>query len=161
MNNLTQGTNCWKAIFAVVLVTGLALLSSCSNSAAATIIFTKWGTTNGAPPVLMNMEGVVSGDAGAGKYVGEVLEYKPTPTGANITALYHINGKMHSFTARMSVTEDDKTGTAMLKGVVTDGWMKDAKVTGSYTVITPSGIINAQNGAGGDVAFQGTLHVEP
>jgi hypothetical protein len=107
------------------------------------------------------MEGVVSGDAGAGKYTGEVLEYNDaTGPVSTLKADYHINGGTHQFTARLNVTQDNKKGTAVLKGVVTDGWMKGAQVNGTYQVIAPSGIINAINGGAGDVCFQGTLHLK-
>lgn len=144
------------------------LIASCSQpssadsrSTGADVIFTKWVTTAGTAPVVMNMAGVVSGDAGAGKFVGEVLEYSPTDTTTKITADYHINGGTHQFTAHLSVTQDNIKGTAVLKGVVTEGWMKGAAASGSYQVITPSGIINAQPpSVGGDVCYQGSLHIQ-
>ena len=141
-----------------------ALVAGCSQPAAIAtpdVIFTKWITTAGTAPVVFNMAGVVSGDAGAGQLVGEVLEYSPTPTTTNIKALYHINGGTHQFTARLSVTQDNIKGTAVVNGVVTDGQMKGAEVRGSYQVIAPSGIINAQQGVGGDACYQGTLHIQP
>ena len=110
-------------------------------------------------PIARVNAGVVSGDVGAGQYVGEVLEYNPTDTITKVTALYHINGGTHQFTARLSVTQDNKKGTAVLTGVVTDGWMKGSQVSGSYQVIGPSGIVNAQQGVGGDYAYQGTITI--
>jgi len=123
------------------------------------VIFTKWGTTEGVPPVMFNMAGIVSGDVGGGQYVGEVLELTPTGATTTIKALYHLNGSAHQLTAQLTVVEDNKTGTAVLKGVVTDGWMKGAKVRGTYQTIAPCGIINAANGAFGDVCYQGTLRI--
>jgi hypothetical protein len=109
---------------------------------------------------MMNMAGVVSGDSGAGLYTEEVLEYKPGDAITTVVADYHINGGAHQFTAHLNVIQDNKKGTAVLTGTVTDGWMKGAEVNGNYYVITPSGIINAQQGVGGDYAYQGTLHVQ-
>ena len=152
-----------KLILISLLVLAISgLLAGCSQPAAIATpdaTFTKWVTTAGTAPVVMNMAGVVSGDVGAGQYVGEVLEYNPTDTITKVTALYHINGGTHQFTARLSVTQDNKKGTAVLTGVVTDGWMKGSQVSGSYQVIGPSGIVNAQQGVGGDYAYQGTITI--
>jgi hypothetical protein len=154
----------------VVLVAGFAILASSlgwlTASAAnnANAAFTKWVTTAGTAPVVFNMAGVVSGDVGGGKYAGEVLSLTSTstPTTPGITkieALYHMNGGTHQFTADLHITQDDKKGTAVIEGIITDGWLKGAKVQGEYTVIAPCGIINAQQGAFGDACFQGTLHI--
>ena len=119
------------------------------------VIFTKWVTN------FPNMAGVVSGDAGAGLFVGEILDIKPTTNGDVIDALYHINGGVFQFTAHNYVTEDFRTGTAMIRGVVTDGPMKGAQVRGQFQQISPCGIFNAQKGDGGDVCLQGTLTIGP
>ena len=135
-----------------------------SNDAAdnnADAVFTKWVTTAGTAPVIFNMAGLVSGDVGGGKYAGEVINLdQSTPGVTKIEALYHMNGGTHQFTADLNVTQDDKKGTATIKGVVTEGWLKGAEVQGEYTVIAPCGIINAQQGVFGDACFQGTLHVQ-
>jgi hypothetical protein len=132
----------------------------------ADITFTKWVTSAGVAlnsartaPVQYNMEGVVSGDVGGGKYAGEVLSLTSSAGITKIEALYHINGGTHQFTADVFVTQDDSKGTAVIKGVVTDGWLKGAQVQGEYQVIGPCGIINAQTGPFGDLCFQGTLHI--
>lgn len=151
----------------VVLVAGFAILASSlgwlTASAAnnnANAAFTKWVTTAGTAPVVFNMAGVVSGDVGGGKYAGEVINLdQSTPGITKIEALYHMNGGTHQFTADLHITQDDKKGTAVIEGVITDGWLKGAKVQGEYTVIAPCGIINAQQGAFGDACFQGTLHI--
>jgi hypothetical protein len=161
----------WKILLALVLVAGLAAISSSlgrqvasAHSPAApksaSAIFTKWGTTFGTAPVLLNMEGVVSGDVGGGKFVGEVLSSTDTAGTTKIVALYHLNGGTHQFTARVHVTLDDATGVGVLKGRVTDGWLKGANVRGGFQTIAPCGIINAQNGQNGDVCFQGTLDLQ-
>lgn len=153
-----------KLILAISLALAVsALLAGCSQPAATAspdAIFTKWVTTAGTAPVVMNMAGIVSGDVGAGLYTGEVLEYKPGDAITTVVADYHIKGGIHQFTAHLNVTQDNKKGTAVLKGTVTDGWMKGSQVSGTYQVIGPSGIINAQQGVGGDYAYQGTLTIQ-
>jgi len=106
-----------------------------------------------------NMSGVVSGDVGAGLFVGEVLNEVDTATTTKVDALYHINGNAFQFTAHNHVLQDNIKGTAVIHGVVKDGPLKGAKVLGEYHVVSPCGIINAQNGDAGDVCFQGTLTV--
>ena len=131
-----------------------------SSNGNANVTFTKWVPSAGTAPILFNMEGVVSGDVGGGKYVGEVLNLdQSTPGITKIHALYHMNGGTHQFTADLQVTQDDKKGTADLKGTVSEGWLKGAQVQGEYQVIAPCGIINAQTGPFGDTCFQGTLHI--
>jgi hypothetical protein len=117
-------------------------------------IFLKWLTN------FPNMEGVVSGDPGGGLFAGEVLKRTETKRFVKIEALYHINGKDFQFTAHNHILQDKQTGTAVIHGVVVDGPMKGAHVRGQYQQITPCGIINAQQGDGGDVCYQGTLTVK-
>ncbi len=138
--------------------------SADSRSASADIIFTKWVTAETpVAPVLAKMAGVVSGDAGAGLFAGDVLALSTSSNGntTHLTALYHINGGKHPFTARLSVTQDNTKGTAVLNGVVTDGWMKGVRVSGTYQVIYPSGITNSiTSGPFSNYCFQGTLHIQ-
>jgi len=171
--NMSRNRSIGLIVLGIVLVAGFAILASSlgwltafADSSAANgtvnVIFTKWITSPGTAPVQVNMEGVVSGDVGGGKFVGEVLKLdnSTTPGITNIHALYHINGGTHQFTADLQVTQDDKKGTAVIKGVVTEGWLKGAQVQGGYQVIAPCGITNAQTGVAGDVCFQGTLHIQ-
>ena len=181
MNNSTQASSkgssrilwfkSWKVIGALMLVaslvgtsTALAMQATAADSSRdggnAQVIFTKWVTSPGVAPVLFNMAGVVSGDVGGGQYVGEVLDLTSTEATTTIKALYHLNGSAHQLTAELTVVQDNKAGTAVLQGVVTDGWMKGAKVRGAYQVIAPCGILNAQNGPFGDICFQGTLRIQ-
>jgi hypothetical protein len=107
------------------------------------------------------MAGVVSGDAGGGTFAGEVLNYNHTDAIDTVEALYQVNGRAPRFTAHVFVTQDNLKGTGVIKGSVTDGSLKGARVNGEYWVINPCGIINAQNGAFGDVCFQGNLIIKP
>jgi hypothetical protein len=117
------------------------------------VIFTKWVTN------FPNMAGLVSGDAGGGTFAGEVLNYDHTAAVDKIEALYHINGRAYHFTAHNFVTQDNLKGTAVIEGIVLDGPLKGERVRGEYQVISPCGVINAQNGSSGDVCFQGTLSI--
>lgn len=119
------------------------------------VVFTKWVTD------WPNMAGLVSGDVGGGTFAGEVLKYTPSAAIDKIEALYHLNGGAHQLTAHVFVTQNNLNGTAAIKGVVTDGPLQGARVRGGYQVISPCGIINAQNGSIGDVCFQGTLDIGP
>jgi hypothetical protein len=119
------------------------------------VTFIKWVTN------WPNMAGVVSGDVGGGTFAGEVLNYNHTDAIDTIEALYHINGGALQFTAHNIVTQDNLKGTAVIKGSVTDGSLKGARVSGEYQVISPCGIINAINGTVGDVCFQGNLIIKP
>jgi len=119
------------------------------------VVFTKWVTD------WPNMAGLVSGDVGGGTFAGEILKYTPTTAIDKIEALYHLNGGAHQLTGHVFVTQDNLNGTAAIKGVVTDGPLKGARVRGTYQVIAPCGVINAQNGSIGDVCFQGTLDIGP
>jgi len=117
------------------------------------VIFTKWITD------FPNMAGIVSGDVGGGLFAGEILNAENTATTSKLEALYHINGGAFKFTAHNFITQNNLKGTAVINGVVIDGPLKGAQVRGEYQVISPCGIVNAQNGAAGDVCFQGTLTI--
>jgi hypothetical protein len=163
-----RSTKTGQVLVVLVLVAALLALPAALGGRAAladggdqraSATFTKWIVSTGTGPVVFNMAGIVSGDVGGGQYVGEVLELKSTASTTKITALYHINGGLHQFTARLHVTQDNATGTAVIKGVVVDGWMRGAQVRGGYQTIAPCGIINAQQGPAGDACFQGTLNL--
>jgi len=117
------------------------------------VIFTKWITD------FPNMAGLVSGDVGGGTFAGEILNITPTTNGEIIEALYHINGGAYHFTAHNFVTQNNLKGTAVIDGLVLDGPLRGERVHGEYQVISPCGVINAQNGSSGDVCFQGTLSI--
>lgn len=105
------------------------------------VSFIKWIT--GWP----NMAGVVSGDVGPGTFAGEIIDYQPTPAVTSIVADYHINvGSPQGFTAHNYVTQDNVAGTAVIRGVVTEGPLKGRQVRGEYQVVYPCPVINAQQG---------------
>jgi len=165
----------WRILFALVLVAAFAGLSVAGSTQVAladkggtdghtfTATFTKWVISTTAAGAPLNMIGKVGGDVGKGPFVGEVLKYTPGDvTNGNITqieALYHFDGRRHSFTAHVYVTENDNVGTAVITGRVTEGWLEDAQVTGAYTVFTNCPIATPGN-VYGTLCFQGTLHIQ-
>ena len=84
------------------------------------VIFTKWITD------FPNMAGLVSGDAGAGLFAGEILGVTPTTDGEIIEALYHINGGAYHFTAHNFITQNNLKGTAVIDGLVS-GWAAERR----------------------------------
>ena len=142
---------------ALVMVTAFAALPSSLGAQVAladvgehghnfNVTFTKWITT------FPNKARVVGDDVGTGTFAGEILNYAPGTVITNIEALYHVNGRKHSFTAHVFVTENEVTGTAVIKGMVTDGWLKGRPLRGEYTIIScPDKTLG--------VCFQGALHI--
>lgn len=104
------------------------------------------------------MTGVVGGDVGTGTYAGEVLSLTTEGNITTIVALYHFNGRVHSFTAHVIVTMNNTLGTAEITGRVTEGWLKDASVIGEFNVmgICP---ISTPGNQEGTQCYQGILHI--
>jgi hypothetical protein len=106
---------------------------------------------------------VVAGDVGDGRFAGEVLSDDTTSMPgfwlANVR--YEFYGSEHSFITHLRVTKDDTKLpiTATIRGVVTKGWLKGARVTGEYTqhdscpVPTPGNVFGA-------ICWQGSLHLQ-
>jgi hypothetical protein len=135
------------------------------NHRSADVTFTKWVTSLPADPSTLagvSMAGVVGGDVGPGVYAGKVISDDTTskPGFWLGQALYGFNGSKHSFVAYNFITENDTTTpiTATIRGVVIQGWMTGARVTGEYRqwdtcpIPTPGNVF-------GSVCFQGTLHL--
>jgi hypothetical protein len=115
--------------------------------------FTKWITN------YPNMGGIVGGDVGTGTFAGEVLSRVTVGDTTRLEALYHFNGSKHSFTAHVFVTSADVAGTATIKGLVTEGWHKDASLTGEYTIWGVCPIPTPGITQGSTKCFQGILHI--
>jgi hypothetical protein len=165
----------WRMLFALVLVvaslfavapTQLALADSGGvKGHTFDFTFTKWVTSVPNYPSMDGaiMAGVVGGDVGNGRYAGEVITYDDSsePGFTLINARYEFHGEKHSFIADVNVTQDNTAGTASITGVITQGWLKGAQLTGEYTVwdtcpiLTPGNVGNVA----GTLCFQGTLHV--
>ena len=138
---------CTVVLLALSIGTGIASADANRGHSAAENTFTKWITTFPA------MAGVVGGDVGAGAFAGEILTYTPGNTPSDptvIEALYHFNGARHSFTAAVHV---EQTGlSAVVTGVVTDGWLRGNAVRGTYLQVDCA---ESPNG----ICFRGTLDV--
>jgi hypothetical protein len=155
-NNSVVTTKTWWMVLALALLTALFALPSSLGTLEAQdaadgddngdITFTKWVTT------VPNMAGIAGGDVGTATFAGDILNFTPGTDFTYIEALYHITGNNHSFTAHVFVTENQVTRTAVIRGVVTDGWLKDRQVGGNYTIISCPGQTNG-------MCFQGTLHL--
>ena len=125
--------------------------------------FTKWATSlpvNYPSLAGVLMEGIVGGDVGNGVYAGEVLSDDLTQQPAYwiANAQYEFHGEENSFIADVHVVQNNSTGTAVITGVVTQGWLKGAHLTGEYTVM-PSCPIATPGNVFGTLCFQGTLHI--
>lgn len=143
---------------------GLVLIAAVAGSALAYSgsakghtfddTFTKWVTDSTAGV----MVGVVGGDVGPGAYAGQILAMNDVGGVTSIHALYHFNGSKHAFTADVNIAQSDAAGTATITGLVTEGWLKGASVTGEYNVLQICSMDTPGN-AYGTVCFRGALHV--
>jgi hypothetical protein len=148
----------WGIALGLVLVAAIAgsALAYSGSAKGHTFddTFTKWVTDSTAG----TMVGVVGGDVGPGAYAGQILTYNDDKTTTTIHALYHFNGSKHAFTADVNIAQSDAAGTATITGLVTDGWLKGASVTGEYNVLAVCPIQTPVN-AYGTVCFQGALQI--
>jgi hypothetical protein len=166
-----------RRVWALVLVAVAGTLSMSVSPAAAMaggrdhprdadVTFTKWVTSLPVDPSTLagvHMAGVVGGDVGRGRYVGRVISDDTTsmPGFWLAHARYGFHGRRHGFVADVHVTENDTTVpvTATIRGVVTRGWLKGARVTGRYRkwdscpIATPGNVF-------GSICFQGRLHLQ-
>jgi hypothetical protein len=129
------------------------------------VTFTKWASSPPAnPPSVVGIyfAGVVGGEVGTGRLAGEVLSDSQMVARFWLGhARYEFYGEKHSFIADVHVTENHTTdpATAVVTGVVTQGWLKGAQVTGEYTVMPVCPIATPGN-VFGTLCFQGTLHID-
>ena len=129
------------------------------------VTFTKWVTSLPAhPPSFagVSMVGVVGGAVGIGRYAGAVLSDNLSVPGFWLAhARYEFYGQKHALIADVHVTENDTLtpNQATITGVVTQGWLKDAHLTGEYTVMPVCPIATPGN-VFGTLCFQGTLHIQ-
>ena len=123
--------------------------------------FTKWITGPGPAPIVASMAGIVGGDVGDGTFTGEVLTLvdNPAPPVGDgtrvINAAYHFNGSRHSFSALMHVVATGHAfgDTAVLTGVVTEGWLAGNLISAEYTQGT------CTHGGLTTTCFSGTLDI--
>jgi hypothetical protein len=101
------------------------------------VTFTKWMTSQPAnPPSLAgaSMAGIVGGAVGEGRFAGEVLSDDFSESGFWLAhTRYEFYGEKHSFTADVHVTETLATNKAVFTGIITQGWLKGAQVSGEWT----------------------------
>ena len=130
--------------------------ASAANASAAPVelAFTKWFTTYPA------MTGNTS--YGAGTFAGTILKRTAFDNGVivQLQARYMVTDPSgsHSFTALIEGTENLKTATAVLNGVVTEGWMVGARVHVTFQIITPCALAIGPSVPG--VCFQGIIRVQ-
>ena len=120
------------------------------------VTFEKWFTTYPA------MTGNTS--HGAGTFAGRILERTAFDNGVivKLEALYMItdpSGEGHSFTAHIQGTSNVQTQTAVLNGVITEGWRSGARVHVTFDVITPCALATGPSVMG--VCFRGTIRIQP
>jgi hypothetical protein len=120
------------------------------GAAPVEVTFTKWITTYPA------LAGVTGGDV-AGTFVGEVLSFTPFDNGviADVRARYEVRAGAHSFTAEIEGKQNNETATAVLNGVVTEGWLAGARVHVEFDVISTC------TGKPEGPCFRGTIRVMP
>jgi hypothetical protein len=112
------------------------------------ITFTKWIT---AYPAMAG----VTGGAVVGTYAGEVLSRTPFDNDVivQLQARYEVidPSGLHSFT---TIIQGKSTkGTAVLNGVVTEGWMTGAQTHVTFETVTPCHF------GTNNVCFQGTIRI--
>ena len=114
------------------------------------VTFTKWITTFPA------MAGFTGGDV-VGTYAGEVLNRTAFDNGVivQLEARYEVidPSGLHSF--KTIIQGKSTNGSAVLNGVITEGWMVGARTQVTFETITP-----CQFGTR-NVCFQGTIRVTP
>jgi hypothetical protein len=153
---LSKGWGIALGLVLVAAIAGSALAySGNAKGHAFDDTFTKWVTDSTAGV----MVGVVGGDVGSGAYAGQILTMNDVDGVTSIHALYHFNGSKHAFTADVNIKQSDAAGTATITGIVTEGWLKGASVTGEYNVLPVCSMPTPGN-AYGTLCFQGVLHVQ-
>ena len=116
------------------------------------VTFTKWVTAFPA------MAGFTGGEVD-GTFEGEVLDRTPFDNGVivQLNARYQVidpNG-LHSFTAIIQGTQNNQTRSAVLNGVITEGWLAGSQVHVDFDVVTPCEL------GSHNTCFRGTIRVMP
>lgn len=160
-NRRTRALALIGVVALLTLSLGAGVVSAGSDSRNADNTFTKWVTNFGTG----TMVGVVGGDVGDGTYAGQVLSMGTVGDVTTIHATYGFNGSRHSFIADVQVVQTGATNgsTAVITGVVTDGWLKGNQVQGEYTQIAcTNGVEDPQRCYRGTLdILRGSKHVGP
>jgi hypothetical protein len=147
------------AMIASVVITACSDMTAPRNDKLVTpstaaphieVTFTKWFTT------FPDMTGFTGGDV-AGTFAGEVLSLNPFDNGVivQLQARYEVTDPSgsRSFKALIEGKQNNKTGTAVLNGVITEGWLVGSHVHVTFQVITcPPGT--------GNRCFQGIIRIQ-
>jgi hypothetical protein len=117
--------------------------------------YEKWITT--FPAMAGNADGV------NGAFTGTILQRVVSTDGTivHLRAEYVIDNtrrRGHSFTAVVEGDQNLVTRTAVLTGVVTDGWKKGAPVLVNFDVLSPCTVATAP--AAAKTCFKGTIYIE-
>ena len=127
------------------------------NPSAAPVVltFTKWFTTY--PAMTGNIPSY-----GDGTFAGTILKRTAFDNGVivKLEARYVVTDPSgsHSFAALIEGTENLETASAVLNGVVTEGWMVGARVHVTFQIITPCALATGPSVRG--VCFQGTIRIQ-
>jgi hypothetical protein len=164
----------WRLLLALMLVAPLAALSAAGPTTLALadsggvqghtfdVTFTIWMTTLPAHPpsrVGVPLSGVVGGAVGIGSFTGIVLSDDLTVPGFWLGQdQFGFSGQKHSFVADVHITHNATTGVAVITGVVTQGWLKGAQLSGEYKTMPVCPIATPGN-VFGMLCFQGTLQI--
>jgi hypothetical protein len=115
------------------------------------VTFTKWFTT------FPNMTGFTEGDV-AGTFAGQILSLNPFDNGVivQLQARYEVTDPSgnRSFKAVIEGTQNNTTGTAVLNGVITEGWLIGSRVHVTFQVITPCEFGTRNR------CFEGTIRIQ-
>ena len=128
-----------------------------SSPAAAVvgISFEKWFTTY--PAMTGNIP--IYGD---GTFAGTITKRIAFDNGGivQLGAIYQVTDPSgdHSFTAAIEGTENLVTATAVLNGVITEGWRVGARVHVTFQIIRPCAMAIGPSVPG--VCFQGTIQIQ-
>jgi hypothetical protein len=115
------------------------------------VTFIKWFTT------FPNMTGFTEGGVG-GTFAGQILSLNPFDNGVivQLEARYEVTDPSgnRSFKAVIEGTQNNTTGTAVLNGVITEGWLIGSHVHVTFQVITPCEFGTRNR------CFQGTIRIQ-
>ena len=140
------------ALVTLSLGAGVTSANSGKPHVVAENTFTKWITaTPNLPGEVKDMGGIVGGDVGDGTFTGTVLGATPITGGLALKAIYGFNGSAHSFKALMHIDQVD--ASAVLIGVITEGWYQGHLVEGHYVMGT------CTHGDVTGTCFAGTLDI--
>jgi hypothetical protein len=138
-------------IAVLVLATGITAASAQTHDRSLELTYTKWFA-----PGFPNMVGEVGGDI-VGPFGGAVLNNPmPDATGrVQLSAIYIVRAAdaSRSLTMRVDGAYDTQTNTALLKGRVVDGSLKDARARAEFKVIECDQSPNGE-------CFQGTISIK-